>query len=148
VTAEEVYVDPSALCRLYLNQPGIRELSVWRRRVAGAFPLTHHGRVEVTNAISLAAFRKELDAEGLAEARSEFAEDFAEGRLVQVDVLWRAALKRAAELGETHTPTLGTRAADVLHVACALELKLRHFLTFDDRQRKLAAAAGLKTIKL
>ena len=148
MTAEEVYVDPSALCRLYLNQPGIRELSAWRRRVPGAFPLTHHGRVEVTNAISLAAFRQELDPSSLAEARSEFAEDFAQGRLVQVDVLWRAALKRAAELGEAHTPTLGTRAADVLHVACALELKLRHFLTFDDRQRKLATAVGLKIIKL
>lgn len=74
--------------------------------------------------------------------------DFTDGHLEQVDILWRAALNRAAELSRIHTPTLGTRAADVLHVACALELKLRHFLTFDDRQRKLAAAVGLKVIKL
>lgn len=148
VTAETVYVDPSALCRFYLNQPGVRELSAWRRRVPGALPITHHGHVEVANAISLAGFRGELDAAGLLEARSELADDFAHGRLVQVDLLWRAALKRAIQLGETHTPTLGTRVADVLHVACALELKLRHFLTFDERQRKLAVAAGLKTIKL
>jgi predicted nucleic acid-binding protein len=37
---------------------------------------------------------------------------------------------------------------DVLHVACALELKLPHFLTFDERQLKLAKAAGLKAVRL
>jgi hypothetical protein len=30
-------------------------------------------------------------------------------------------------------------------VACALELKATAFWTFDDRQKKLAKAAGLKT---
>jgi hypothetical protein len=33
-------------------------------------------------------------------------------------------------------------------VAGALELKLRHFLTFDSRQRQLAAAAGLKVVRM
>jgi predicted nucleic acid-binding protein len=37
---------------------------------------------------------------------------------------------------------------DVLHVACALELKLRHFLTFDERQQQLAAKVGLKIVRL
>ena len=37
---------------------------------------------------------------------------------------------------------------DVLHVACAQELGLRYFLTFDERQQQLAAAAGLKVARL
>lgn len=148
MNAEEVYVDPSALCRLYLNQPGIRELAVWRRRLAGALPVTHHGRGEVTNAICLAAFRGEISESGLTEALGEFDADFMGGRLHQADLLWRAALNRAVELSLAHTPKLGTRAADTLHVACALELKLKHFLTFDERQQKLAAACGLKLVKL
>jgi len=37
---------------------------------------------------------------------------------------------------------------DVLHVACALELKTRYFLTFDIREQQLAAAVGLKNIQL
>jgi len=57
-------------------------------------------------------------------------------------------LNRAAELSQRHTPKLGTRSLDVLHVACALELKLRHFLTFDRRQQQLATAAGLKAVRL
>lgn len=148
MTAEEVYVDPSALCRLYLNQPGMRELAAWRRRVAGALPVTHHGRGEITNAICLAAFRGELSKTGLGEALADLEEDFVEGRLHQADLLWRAALARAADLSRTHTPSLGTRALDVLHVACALELKRKHFLTFDERQQKLAAAEGLKLVRL
>ena len=33
--AEEVYVDPSALARLYIHQAGSREMSVWRAKVRG-----------------------------------------------------------------------------------------------------------------
>ena len=36
---------------------------------------------------------------------------------------------------------------DVLHVACALELRLPYFLTFDERQRKLAAAVRLRPVR-
>ncbi|MGA2250711.1 hypothetical protein [Terracidiphilus sp.] len=42
-------------------------------------------------------------------------------------------------------PTLGVRTLDSLHVACALELGARSFWTFDERQERLAIAAGLNT---
>jgi predicted nucleic acid-binding protein len=38
---------------------------------------------------------------------------------------------------------LGIRTLDSLHVACALELNVKRFWSFDDRQRKLAKATGL-----
>lgn len=148
MTADEVYVDPSALARLYLHQAGSREMSAWRAKLAGALPVTHHGRTEIVNAICRAAFLGQLDPAGLLETLADFSADFAAGHLWQADLLWRAALNRAAELSERHTPTLGTRSLDVLHVACALELRLRHFLTFDGRQRELATAAGLRAIRL
>jgi predicted nucleic acid-binding protein len=40
--------------------------------------------------------------------------------------------------------TGGHRSLDVLHVATALHLGAREFLTFDTNQRKLAAAEKLK----
>jgi len=147
VTAEEVYVDPSALACLYVHQDQSREMNAWRARVAGALPVTHHGRTEIINAVCRTAFTGHLDQAGLGEALTDVEDDFAHGRLHQADILWRAALNRAAELSRTHTPKLGTRSLDVLHVACALELKLRHFLTFDERQHKLAAVVGLKPVK-
>ena len=148
-TADQVYVDPSALACLYLHQHDrSRRVIAWRARVAGALPVTHYGRTEITNALCRASFAGELDEDGLTEALADFDADFAQGRLDQVSILWRAALNRASDLSRAHTPSLGTRSGDVLHVACALELNLRHFLTFDDRQQRLAAAVGLKTIQV
>lgn len=147
-TAEQTYVDPSALSRLYLHQEGSREMASWRQRIRGSLPITHHGRLEVTNAISLAVFRGELPLEKAKIIQDWFNKEFADGQLTQVDILWRAALNRAAELSQSRTPKLGTRSLDVLHVACALELRLRHFLTFDERQARLASAVGLKLISL
>lgn len=146
--ADEVYVDPSALARLYIHQAGSREMTAWRAKTRGALAVTHHGRLEVINAICRAAFLGEIKGEGMSEALAEFVSDFAAGHLRQADILWRAALDGAGELSRRQTPKLGTRSLDVLHVACALELKLRHFMTFDERQQRLAAAAGLKVVRL
>ena len=146
--AADVYVDPSALCRLYLHQAGSQEVAAWRAKVKGTLAVTHHGRTEVINALCRAAFLGQLDEKGLTEALADFSADFQAGHLRQADLLWRAALNRAAELSRKHTPKLGTRSLDILHVACALELKSRFFLTFDLRQQQLAAAMGLKSIPL
>ena len=146
--AEDVYVDPSALARLYLHQTGSKEMAIWRRKLRGALAVTHHGRTEIINAICRSKFLGQMESEMLAETLSDFNSDFISGHLRQADILWRAALNRAAELSEQHTPKLGTRSLDVLHVACALELKLRHFLTFDNVQQQLAEAAGLRLVQL
>lgn len=146
--AEEVYVDPSALARLYIHQSGSREIAAWRSKIKGALAVTHHGRTEIVNAICRAAFLKQLDRGGLAESLTDFDSDFACGHLRQADILWRAALNRAAELSQRHTPRLGTRSLDVVHVACAVELRFRHFLTFDIRQQQLAAAVGLRVVRI
>src|SRR5437867_560787 len=148
MTADQVYVDPSALARLYIHQEGSREMAAWRAKRRGAMTVTHHGRTEIVNAICRAAFLGQLHADALAETLADLNSDFALGHLRQADILWRAALNRAAELSQRHTPKLGTRSLDVLHVACALELKLRHFLTFDIREQQLATAAGLKAVRL
>lgn len=50
-----------------------------------------------------------------------------------------------ADLARRHATRLGVRPLATLHVACALELKAERFWTFDERQKKLARAAGLKT---
>ena len=55
------------------------------------------------------------------------------------------AFEVCADLGRRYAPKLGMRTLDTLHVACALELKVERFWTFDERQAKLAKAQGLKT---
>ena len=145
-TAETTYADPSALLRLYIHQAESAVMSAWRTRAKGTLAVTHHGRVEIINGICLAAFRGHISAEAMNDSLASFEEDFTERRYIQADLMWRAALKRAGELSREHTPALGCRSLDVLHVASALELELKNFLTFDLRQRKLAKAVGLKLI--
>lgn len=144
--AERTYVDPSALLKLYIHEPASAAMSVWRGRTKGALPMTPYGRLEVVNGICLAVFRKIITLEASSDALASLDEDLAEGRYVEADVLWRATLRRAVELSRRQTPALGCRVLDVLHVATALELGLRDFVTFDGRQRQLAKAAGLKPV--
>ena len=144
--AERTYADPSALLKLYVHEPASAAMSAWRTRTTGALPVSEHGRLEIVNGICLAAFRKTISAEAMRDAVASFDEDLADGRYVAADVLWRATLRRAAETSRAHTTTVGCRTLDVLHVATALELALRNFVTFDRRQQQLARAAGLKVV--
>jgi predicted nucleic acid-binding protein len=147
-SAEKTYADPSALLKLYLHQPESARMNAWRGRIRGALAVTHHGRVEIINGICRAGFRKHITAEAMSDALASFEEDYQEGRYTSADLLWRAALKRASDLSRQHTPALGCRTLDVLHVASALELRLAYFLSFDRRQGRLAHSAGLKLIRV
>ena len=144
--AESIYVDPSALLKLYLKEPESRAMTAWRAKVGDPLPVTHHGRVELTNCIGLAAYRGIITGDAHDAALAALDDDFAQGRYKMMDVLWRATLKRAGDLSREHTPSIGCRSLDVLHVASAIELELKQFATFDVRQQQLARAAGLKLV--
>jgi predicted nucleic acid-binding protein len=59
----------------------------------------------------------------------------------------RERIEAAPEIEAKGRPAkLGTRSLDVLHIASALELELRIFVTHDSRQEALARAVGLKTL--
>lgn len=66
------------------------------------------------------------------------------GALTIVAAEWADVHSRAEDLSKRHTAACGHRSLDVLHVATALHLKAREFLTFDTNQRRLAAVEGLK----
>lgn len=69
----------------------------------------------------------------------------------RADNLWlespipERAFDVSADLARRYGPRLGVRTLDSLHVACALELKVNRFWTFDERQAKLAKAERLKS---
>jgi predicted nucleic acid-binding protein len=146
-TADQFYADPSALLKLYLNEPESRAMTAWRGKQTGPLAVTLHGRVELINGLALAAHRRLITEAVYTAALGALDDDFEYGRYRQADLLWRSALRRAGELSRQHTRTLGTRSLDVLHVASALELGLRRFVSFDERQQKLARAAGLKVVE-
>jgi predicted nucleic acid-binding protein len=147
MTVDQCYSDSSALRYLYVHGSKSTAMASWRFKRPGPLRITRFGRAEIINAIATAFFRAELVRAELEATFSDLAEDFVNDRLQLVDVPWRAVLEQAAELSRQHTPTLGTRSLDVLHVASALELGMRQFVTYDKRQARLAEACGLKVVR-
>jgi predicted nucleic acid-binding protein len=131
---------------LYLHDNRSARFCAWRRRLGGCLPVTRFGRAEIVNSVQLAVFRGDLDDRLAHAATADFETDVREGRLVILDVLWRRTLDLAAELSMRYTETLGTRTLDVLHVASALTLEARRFVSYDERQAGLARAVGLRFV--
>lgn len=143
-SAEQIYVDPSALRSLYLHDDRSARFCAWRKRVRGPLPLTRFGRGELVNSIQLAVHRKLIDSNDALGALAELDLDIEEGRFTLLDALWRRTLDLASDLSLRHSAKLGTRTLDVLHVATALMFGNKHFVTYDERQRALAKACGLR----
>jgi len=69
--------------------------------------------------------------------------DLVSGAVVIVPGPWPQIHAAAERLSELYTEANGHRSIDILHVATAIELGAREFLTFDANQKKLAEAEGL-----
>lgn len=66
------------------------------------------------------------------------------GALVVAPADWPEIHSLAEQLSAQRTAALGNRSLDILHVATALHLGAKQFLTFDAQQAALAKVAGLK----
>jgi predicted nucleic acid-binding protein len=89
-------------------------------------------------------FYKNLTQVSAQQAYDEMEKDRAVSLWVATQIP-ENAFELCAELARRHGPKLGMKTLDTLHVACALELKAEQFWTFDEGQKKLAKAQGLKT---
>jgi len=99
--------------------------------------------VEVVNALGLRLFRGEIShAQAHASAR-DLDKNILAG-FYQLTPFPDSAFSQAKTMALTMTPTIGVRAADLLHVAAAIELGAETFYTFDRKQHKAAQAAGLR----
>ena len=99
-------------------------------------------RVEWNHAIVQHAVRRVISPEEAAKVYSAFEANRKSNSWEEASIP-DAAYETAVELARKHGPQMGMKTLDTLHVACALELGAREFWTFDERQAKLAKAAGL-----
>lgn len=140
----KIYVDTSVLFSLYAPDANSPKADAWRQVNPLPIDFTTFHRIELRNALSLAIFQQRLtSAESLA-AWQEVQQDLTTGSLVRAPDLWGKLLREAESLAEHHTPRIGSRSLDVLHVATALVLGATEFCTFDTRQAKLARLAGMQ----
>ncbi len=139
-----VYADTSFFVSLYLTDR--HSLEAERKMASNpAIWLTPLHAAEWTHAVEQHVFRRLVSRSEAERLHKRFQQHREKRVWVEVGVP-ESAFDLCAQLGRRHGARLGLRTLDTLHVASALELKADRFWTFDERQKKLARAAGLKTV--
>jgi predicted nucleic acid-binding protein len=138
-----VYADSSFFVSIYLED---RHSKTAEQLISSGtrvwFTPLHYA--ECTHAVVQQVFHKNLPATDAQQAYSHLEKDRAAGLWVEAEMP-EQVFDVCADLARRYGPRMGVRTLDSLHVACALQLKAELFWTFDERQAKLAKAAGLKT---
>ena len=138
----KAYVDTSLLVSLY-SPDANTAAAVETMQASAERVLTPFGELEAVNAFGLRVFRKEISVAQAQASLDHFRNDLRDG-VLQLRPLPEHCFERALELSRQTTARLGTRTADILHVAAALELEVDSFYSFDLQQRKLAKVLHLK----
>jgi predicted nucleic acid-binding protein len=139
-----LYVDTSVIVKLYIKEEKSLEASNLIIENNEAIPLTSLHKLEFTNAINLKQFRAEITTDDVRLIISRFNDHESKGIFFRPLLSWADTFKYAIDLSNNHTQIMGSRSLDILHVALALSIKADRFLSFDDRQSKLASLSGLK----
>jgi predicted nucleic acid-binding protein len=146
------YPDTSFLCAIYLKQSNSSAAAAHAATMKEPFQTTSLLAYEFRQSLRFQVWRRAAHPRAgvaLPDAQAalhQFAEDLANGLAVLNPCNLQDVIQRAEELSLRHTIANGHRSFDLLHVATALHLGARQFLTFDANQRKLAAAEKL-TVK-
>ena len=142
----DAYFDSAIIVKLYVQEATSPDAI----RLAGAYvapyALTQWQALEVKNAIRLKAFRAEITEAEMNRSIAAFEQDMATGRWQRPAYAAATIELKAEELSAGHSATLGCRTLDIIHVAAALVLEAKEFVTFDTRQAALAKQAGF-TVK-
>lgn len=140
-----VYADSSALLKLYFFEP---ESECAVSAMSGATLLYHDLHdIEVRNSIRLGVFRKRIDERLAEQMLAALDQDLAAGVYESCGASFTQIARRSEALSAKHSPTLGIRAIDLMHVAVAQISRADSFFTFDERQLRLAKAASLHCIR-
>lgn len=138
-----LYLDTSALLKLYICETGSDAV---QSRIASQdhpLPIWEIHQAELINALRLKVFWNEISADQAAAQIDLFQQRFKRGLYFFPEIDRNSLMRRFLDLS-ADTTRLGCRTMDILHVACALEIGAIEFLSFDQRQNRLAGHAGLK----
>jgi hypothetical protein len=138
------FADTGFIASLYLEEATSKAADAALGGRREPLPLTPLVALELRNAFNRAVQRGRITMAQRDALWQDVETDIAGGFLVPVPVASSPMHDKARQLSDRHTPTLGTRSLDLLHVAAALVLESKIFFSFDDKQRKAAASEGLK----
>ncbi len=138
-----IYLDTSFVVSLYSLDANSAVAAGILQVARGPRLISWLVHLETLNAMQLRVFRKEISNQDASASLQNFDRDVSSG-FFQVQPLTEAVFARARSLSLQFSSRIGTRSADILHVAAALEFHATEFFTFDLQQRKMAQSVGLK----
>jgi len=136
-----VYLDASFVVSLYGPDSNFLKASNALQRATGPLFVSALCELESANAFRLRVFRKDATQEE-AQRSIDYLDLDLGSRILERQPLPESSFVRAHRISTQHSDQLGTRGADLLHVAAALELGADEFFSFDLQQRKLASTVG------
>jgi predicted nucleic acid-binding protein len=139
----DVYFDSAIIVKLYVREVTSLDAIHLVSAYDAPYWLTQWQALEVKNTIRLKTFRKEISAAEMNQSIAAFEQDIATGRWQRPAYTAASVEQKANELSASHSATLGCRTLDIIHVAAALVIGAREFVTFDVRQGAIAKQAGL-----
>lgn len=138
------YFDTGVLVKAYVFETGTREALALIRQAKPPIPLTHLHAIEIRNALRLKRGRREITEAAMAASLRLFQDDIDAGRLEKAPYELASSFQRAELLSSKYGTSTLARTLDILHVAAALEIGCKEFVSFDKRQRRLASLEKLK----
>ncbi len=145
------YPDTNFLCSFYREQEHSARASDYRREMTEPLSYSQLLEFEFLQAIELQVFLFAQDRKrGYSRREAElmlvdWEQDVAAGHVRFVPCDTDEVIRYALKLSRSHTAGGGHRSLDLLHLATAVHLGAKEFLSFDDRQVKLARKLGLAT---
>jgi len=138
------YPDTSFLIALYVADTTSEQARRYMHSASHALVFTPFHRLEFRTALRTRVFRGGFSREQMRET-FRHCDEHLDGDILQHTPLnWADTLREAERIAEAHLTEVGARSGDLLHVASAVVLGTRDFITFDDRQNALAKRAGLR----
>ena len=136
----DLYLDTSALVKLYVAEPETERLAAYVTRQPGPLPYTSLHELELTHALERRAADGDLPRPDVARICALIEKDLADGTLFRPEFAWESAFASAIHLVRQHK---NLRSLDSLHLGYALGMKCTKFVTFDQRQARVAIAEKL-----
>jgi len=144
------FADTSFLCAVHRDQDNTPQAASCAAKIDEPIAISSLVLFEFRHSTRLQTFRfahnrtHGFSAAEAANISDTLRRDMDVGALIVAPVNWAEVHTCAERISSQFTQELGVRTLDVLHVATALHLGARYFLTMDALQAKLAKAAGLK----
>lgn len=137
-----IYADTSLLVSIFLPEPWSDQARSWLTKQQGVAFVSDLNILEFKNALNLALFYERITESDHARISRQWMH-MIETESFQIEPLKAQVWDLAERISGQHTPKIGTRSLDVLHVAFACFVQCESFGTFDSKQRILAEAVGL-----